>query len=169
MSLKSHLEGSAGTSQQHEDPLERLPKRYGEGELDCSWNTKARAHPTFLIDCASGKPLSQSRPSPASSQRPHSEPIRPLMETYILFCWDGPSPPLEVSQGGEVVSEPEKQLIEGPQDPEDPAPSPFRQPESKDKPMFIVLSSMPFLPVKAWNSVKTSLRAFCSCVFGQED
>ncbi|XP_044539326.1 steroid receptor-associated and regulated protein, partial [Gracilinanus agilis] len=137
-----------------------------EEELDCSWNTKARAHPTFLIDCASGKPFSLPKPSPARPQSPHSRPSHPQMETYILFCWDPPSPPQEVSQDGEVVAEPNKQLIEGPQD---PAPSPVRRPTSKDKLMSVVLSSMPFLPTKAWISVKTSLRALYSCICGQED
>ncbi|XP_051844455.1 steroid receptor-associated and regulated protein isoform X1 [Antechinus flavipes] len=160
MYLKSHLEDGAGKSQQHKDLLGKMPKRYGDGELAWNWNAKGRAHPTFLIDCASGKPLPQPVPSPPPPQRPHLGPIPPPMETYILFCWDLPRPPWDLSQRGEDEAESSKPLSEVTQS---LAPSPVSQSKSKAMP------SKSFLTLRAWDTVKGSLKAFCSCICGQEN
>ncbi|XP_068935041.1 steroid receptor-associated and regulated protein [Petaurus breviceps papuanus] len=157
---------SLGKSQQPEDPVGRVPRRYGTGELAWSWNAKGWAHPTFLIDCASGKPLSLPGPCPPPPERPHLGLIPPHMETYILFCWDLPRPPQEVDQRGEVMAEPGKQLSK---DTQDMTPKPVRQPKSQEGPKSKATPSKSFLPTRPWDTVKDSLKAFCFCICGPEN
>ncbi|XP_015412657.1 PREDICTED: uncharacterized protein C1orf64 homolog, partial [Myotis davidii] len=129
------------------------------------------AHLTFVIDCASGKQLSLAAPPvPPQGPGPYLGPVTPPMKTYILFCGDSqPHLTQEAILGGGHIAQargtlpPCRGTVAPASSPLSPL-CPQGAPEAKGSP----LKTMPTRYL-AWETVMGLLKAFSSCVCGQED
>ncbi|XP_059542233.1 steroid receptor-associated and regulated protein [Myotis daubentonii] len=129
------------------------------------------AHLTFVIDCASGKQLSLAAPLvPLQGPSPYLGPVTPPMKTYILFCGDSqPHLTQEAILGGGHIAQargtlpPCRETVAPASSPLSPL-CPQGGPEAKGSP----LKTMPTRYL-AWETVTGLLKAFSSCVCGQED